>query len=768
MPLAVLYEPVIVACRAVLLGRIARQTEATWELMRRFTLQHDALRLRRGVMLYSDMTHRLARGPYAGRPASGDAVLNEMYFRLDAAVTHLLLDEFQDTSLEQWQVLSPFAEEVAAYADGERELLVVGDTKQAIYGWRGGCVELFEVVEAMVPLEGHETLAVSHRSSPVVLDAVNDVFSRIAGCPTLTGDEDDAAAAERWGRGFKPHQPAKPDLPGYVRFEVSGDTAPEPTEGDGDGDDDAEDAATAPATAHEIFVAEQIAELYHAAPGRSVGVLVRTNAMVQRLIYQLRCARIPASGEGGNSLDESPAVAAILSALMLADHPADTASGFHVRNSPLAAVLVDDLHASDRVIARSVRAALVHDGYAPTLARWAEAMAEHCDAQGVARLTRLVELAEAWDAEGGGGGVGTLRPSRFVDHVEATRVEEPGEAAVRVMTIHKSKGLEFDAVVLPELDKPLNNTFDVLIDRPDPTGPIEAVFRHPDKHVRPMSPQLEGAYHQRRQRQRQEDLCGLYVAMTRAKQALYLIAKPAGTPRLAKLSFAGVLRDTLGDPDEGYAVGEPHWAGPAAERVGAGAEPAVLRVSLPHDGRPRRGLASVSPSSLHGRGGVQAGDLLRLEVGEAMQRGTSLHHALETVRYVEDLDDAAVAALPGKLREAIGHAAVRAALSPRWADEALWRERRFVVEDGGRLLQGSFDRVAVRQDAAGRAVEAVVIDFKSDRVEAAELDERVEHYRPQLEAYRRAAAALLRLPTERVGGELVFLALGVVATVDAV
>ena len=74
-----------------------------------------------------------------------------MYFRLDAAVTHLLLDEFQDTSLEQWQVLSPFAEEVAAHADGGRELLVVGDTKQAIYGWRGGCVELFDVVEAMVP-----------------------------------------------------------------------------------------------------------------------------------------------------------------------------------------------------------------------------------------------------------------------------------------------------------------------------------------------------------------------------------------------------------------------------------------------------------------------------------------------------------------------------------------------------------------------------------------------------------------------------------------
>ena len=80
--------------------------------------------------------------------------------------------------------------------------------------------------------------------------------------------------------------------------------------------------------------------------------------------------------------------------------------------------------------------------------------------------------------------------------------------------------------MLPELDKAFSNRFDVLTDREDPTGPIDAVFRHAKDEVRAMSPQLQRAYAQRRQRQRQEDLCGLYVAMTRAKQALYLIAKP--------------------------------------------------------------------------------------------------------------------------------------------------------------------------------------------------------------------------------------------------
>ena len=802
--------PFVHQVKAALLGRVARQTAATHELMHRFTRHHDELRRRRGTMLYSDMTHRLA---------SAEAVLPEVYFRLDAAVTHLLLDEFQDTSLDQWQVLSPFAEEVAAHADGSRELFVVGDTKQAIYGWRGGCVELFDTVADLVPPRGHETLATSYRSSQTVLDAVNTVFAQISSCPTLNEDEDDAAAAAAWGAGYERHVAAKPNLPGYVRFEVSRDA-----EALGDEDDEA-----APASPHEEHVADRVAAIRADAPGRSIGVLVRSNAMVHRLIYELRRRNLPASGEGGNPLAESPAVAAVLSALLLADHPGDTASAFHVQNSPLAAVLDDSGTGSQPVfdsgtgfqpvfdrrsksvphtesgitggmpapsvesapaLARRIRAELLEHGYAATLARWTRALAGDCDARGLTRLTRLVELAEAWDAGAGSDGEG-LRPSRFVDHVEAARVEEPGDAAVRVMTIHKSKGLEFDAVVLPELDKALSNSFDVLTDREDPTGPIEAVFRHADEAVRSMSPQLERAYRQARRRQRQEDLCGLYVAMTRARQGLYLIVKPVATPRLPKLSFAAILRDTLGDPDEGYAVGDAGWAGAAgAVASGAGAEAGaapVLRVALATAGTPRRSWASVSPSSLHGvdraeggatagggsgggttsRGGrVHAADLLRLHDSAALETGSALHEQLEAIGYVDDLTDAEVEALHPELREALRHDAVRAALSPRWPDEALWRERKFVVRDDGRLMQGAFDRVAVRLDGAGKPLEARVVDFKSDRVEGDDVADRVELYRPQLQAYRRAAATLLRLSVEKVSAELVFLRPGVAVEVN--
>src|SRR5690606_14616117 len=100
------------------------------------------------VVLFSDLPYKLAGHMAATSDHhAGDAaadLLLEIYFRLDARVQHLMLDEFQDTSLDQWAVLDPIASEVAAHVDGfaSRTFFCVGDVKQAIYGWRGGCADL--------------------------------------------------------------------------------------------------------------------------------------------------------------------------------------------------------------------------------------------------------------------------------------------------------------------------------------------------------------------------------------------------------------------------------------------------------------------------------------------------------------------------------------------------------------------------------------------------------------------------------------------------
>lgn len=93
-------------------------------------------------------------------------------FRLDARHEHWLLDEFQDTSLLEWRGIEPLLSEAAS--DDERSLFVVGDKKQAIYGWRGGEVKLFDRVREAYRMEV-ETMPTSRRSCPEVLDLVNRV-----------------------------------------------------------------------------------------------------------------------------------------------------------------------------------------------------------------------------------------------------------------------------------------------------------------------------------------------------------------------------------------------------------------------------------------------------------------------------------------------------------------------------------------------------------------------------------------------------------------
>lgn len=765
--------PLLGYVKGLLVKQIADQTEATYELMHRFAGRYAALRRQRGVMLYSDLTHRLATG---GLPmGSGEDVLREVSFRMDRAVTHLLLDEFQDTGLDQWAVLSPFAEEVSATGDGTRSLFVVGDTKQAIYGWRGGCVELFDAVAHMVPPEGRQTLAKSWRSSPVVLDAVNTVFTQIASCPAVAGDPDDAAAAEAWGHGYQPHEAAHRDLPGWVSFEASPpeDADKQTTPGRPSDEDEDEDDTAAPASPHEAYVARRIGEVYAAAPGRSLGVLVSTNQAVNRLLFELRRTGLPASGEGGNTISDDPAVAAMLSALRLADHPGDTASAFHVLNSPLGQVLgMTGLHDAPRV-ARQVRAGLLREGAAATIAQWVRVVADACTPDGLSKLTQLIDLAQEYDADPSD----RLRPCRFVDVVEGTRVEDPANAAIRVMTIHKSKGLEFDAVVLPQVDRRLRSVFDVLTDRPDPTGAIEAVYRYAGEQARAASPALAIAYAQARQRQRREDLSALYVAMTRARRALVMIAEPVpegkrntgrGTSGGA-VTFAKILRDTLGDPEDGLSWGTAGWADtppatepsstpPASSEIST---PAVLRVSLPHGHAARRMRPTIAPSALHDSDAVDAAALLDVAATAAQRRGRDIHAMLESVLYAGEID---FADMPPASKQILERPAVAAALSPRFgADEELWRERSFVVADGPRLIKGVFDRVAIQRDGGGVATAAHLIDFKTDRVaaESSALDKRVESYRPQLEAYRGALAKLLGLSAEQMTAELVFTTPGV-------
>lgn len=103
-----------------------------------------------------------------------------LYFRLDSNFSHILIDEFQDTSLLQYRILQPLIEEILSSIEF-KTFFYVGDTKQSIYRFRGGKRELFDYVlnNSSSPIEV-EVLNTNYRSCKEVVSYVNEAFNKLA------------------------------------------------------------------------------------------------------------------------------------------------------------------------------------------------------------------------------------------------------------------------------------------------------------------------------------------------------------------------------------------------------------------------------------------------------------------------------------------------------------------------------------------------------------------------------------------------------------
>ena len=162
------------------------------------------------MVRFEDLPRLFAAGRDGGH-------IDDVTFRLDTRISHVLLDEFQDTSLAQWDVMRPFAEECQA-SNGEKTFFCVGDVKQAIYGWRGGVSEIFDAVHATMPGLESRSLTKSFRSCPIVIETVNQVFTGLANNQALA---DFGEVTRRWGQHFEPHTTTKTELAGHTRLIVA-------------------------------------------------------------------------------------------------------------------------------------------------------------------------------------------------------------------------------------------------------------------------------------------------------------------------------------------------------------------------------------------------------------------------------------------------------------------------------------------------------------------------------------------------------------------
>lgn len=100
------------------------------------------------------------------------------YFRLDARVRHILVDEFQDTNITQYRILEPLIDEIKSGVGriGERSLFFVGDEKQAIYGFRGSDSRLFRIISETLQMS-EDSLPNNYRSARHIVEFVNRTFS---------------------------------------------------------------------------------------------------------------------------------------------------------------------------------------------------------------------------------------------------------------------------------------------------------------------------------------------------------------------------------------------------------------------------------------------------------------------------------------------------------------------------------------------------------------------------------------------------------------
>ncbi|TWU32892.1 UvrD-helicase domain-containing protein [Novipirellula artificiosorum] len=553
-------DTVYAAVRTELIGLLSAQNEATGTILTAYDFHVNAIKQVGRVLSFEDVAVRLSKLFSA---IDYDTLVN----RMDGAIDHLLLDEFQDTSPAQWQVLRPLAvracDRDAVAKDGaewqsSRSFFCVGDTKQAIYGWRGGVAEIFDAVTDQIDGIAESEQNMSFRSSPDIMDFVNVVFSNLARHPMVReGDPKDpadksaheAAAIHRFAQRFPQHEANKKTLKGFVQIRTSSKVEK--------GDKDANDAA--------CFqdAADLISEIAADAPDKTVGVLTRTNAAVAELITLLESRDVEVSQEGGNPLTDSAAVVTVLSALMMAEHPGDGRWRFHVEPTLLAA---------DRSLdADSIRRRVEQRGIAETVQSLCETLAPLCGPRDTLRLKQLTHLAIGYENNP------QPRLRDFVRLVQEKRVERPQRAQVRVMTVHQAKGLEFDAVVLPQLDGPLTRSSgNCVSDAKSLSQPAQAITRYIGQdHWHFLDKKWQFAFGNQGASAMTEALCLLYVATTRAKQALYLVIQPSKKKEFHLKTAASLIYHAVGceeDPTQPNEVmhesGTPIWFGDAdKERV---------------------------------------------------------------------------------------------------------------------------------------------------------------------------------------------------------
>ncbi|MCG8430313.1 MAG: UvrD-helicase domain-containing protein [Candidatus Omnitrophica bacterium] len=466
--------------------------------------------------------------------------LPELYYRLATRFRHFLIDEFQDTSKLQWDNLFLMVEDALA-ADGS--LFYVGDRKQAIYRFRGGEVSLMDTVREHFSAFNltTDTLTVNYRSNPVLVDFINHVFSPenlekyLMRRLTVSVPGNDFRFTPREMREIiavyaNAHQSPRPDKKGgYVQAQFF----------DEKGADELE------ARIRSEFCA-RMQELMQRFSPSEIAVLARTNLEVQRLTAWLLETGIPVASEKTLDIQQNPYIKEIVSFLRFLQSPID--------NLSFASFILGEIfQAASGISAQNIRGFLFslrrrQAGRTNYLYRefreafpgsWETLLEEFFRSVGYVPLyellvsiyarfgvmdrfagcqgffMRLLELVQEQKEKRHS--IGSFLS--FFDRApqEELYVNVTTSDAVRVLTVHKAKGLEFPVVILPfvSMQAEVHSPVAVEVEGNVQLMRLKAAYRG-------YSPLLEKLYRREYRMSFIDELNSLYVAFTRAREELYL------------------------------------------------------------------------------------------------------------------------------------------------------------------------------------------------------------------------------------------------------
>jgi ATP-dependent exoDNAse (exonuclease V) beta subunit len=713
-----------------LFEKLLRRSAALYRFMASFE-QCYALNTRKsGRLTFSDVTDLLAR-----HVQKSDWMASVGY-RLDSRFEHWLLDEFQDTSRSQWKILHALIDEAVQDQSGQRSLFYVGDTKQAIYSWRGGDPRLFFEIQKYYNEGGKEVirkdeLSISRRSTRPIVNFINAVFENLRSVSHAMEFSD--ALLQEWKDAWSEHKvwDDNDKLKGYVSWERV------------DPSGDAEESS-----AQNLKILEILQQVKPWERGWSCAVLKTKNNDAAILASLLQSEGIPVAVEGkSNPCTDNAFGIALLAAFRLVSSPEDHLSRTLVGASPLRTLL----EKGEGAFRAEALETIASEGYEALVRLWTEGLELPSFLN--SRCRDFLAAAANYDA----GSRGSIWD--FVSHIESHSVQEQeSSGVVRIMTVHQSKGLTFDMSIVSGLDgKEGQSTEKLYLGGKDPTRPKWGCLM-PPKDVAEFDPVMSDA---RAVLETQKDygkLCASYVAVTRSRRALYIVTDRLSEGTDAK-HFGRLLELLLAPGSSHYEKGDWDWY---EEKLLP--DTVVSQESSSKDSIAQSPLARciagtphpVSPSSLAVK---KVGKKFTVAQGngpdslDAADLGTEIHEVLSRIEWDSTQADLSGCSEPARelLAPFLKSAHAKEVFSKPAGEWDLWNEKPFDLVIDGKWISGCFDRVHVRREG-GKAVEAHIYDYKTNRSAPEAI---AKEYEGQMEQYRQAASRLLGLPLDKISAKTV-------------